>query len=70
MLQWPPRDFWDATVADVSAAYHGFASFHGQKTEEDFMTLDELEELKRKWPDKKPDDNTPDKGGTSPPVEP
>ena len=51
-VPWPPQAFWHATVWELTHAWEGYARSKGIKTEGDFMTRDELDELKQRFPDR------------------
>jgi hypothetical protein len=50
-LRWQPSEFWRSNVWELTYAWEGFARSKGISLEENIMTRDKLEELKRKFPD-------------------
>ena len=51
-LRWQPSEFWRSNVWELSYAWEGYARSKGINLDGDFMTRAELDELKRKFPDK------------------
>lgn len=54
-LHWAPRDFWEATYYEISCAYVGH--LRGTGALKDWWgqdDIDAIEDLKRRFPDKKP----------------
>jgi hypothetical protein len=48
-LRWPPEYFWRATLFEIDAAITGYIEAHSASNADDYMTRDELEELKEKY---------------------
>lgn len=53
MLLWAPGVFWAATPHELMAAIDGYIDAHGGARDEP-MSRAELDELMRRYPDKKP----------------
>lgn len=50
VLGWPPREFWNATLAEFNAAVEGWNIKNGGGAP-DAMTGDELAEMMKEYPD-------------------
>jgi hypothetical protein len=49
VLRWPPAEFWQSTLAEIAAAVDGYIEAHS--ADDDVMTRDDLEAMKRQYPD-------------------
>lgn len=49
-MHWPPHVFWQSTLAEITAAVDGHIEAHCA-TRDEAMSRDELEDLKRQFPD-------------------
>jgi len=51
VLSWTPDEFWNATPYELQAALDGWSDAHGAGPQAEPMTLEELEELCKLYPD-------------------
>jgi len=51
ILHWSPKEFWAATMFDIMAASEGEIKARKNPDQEDPMTMDEFEDLRRKLGD-------------------
>ncbi len=51
MIGISPNDFWDMSINEITMAINGFQEYNTGKKGQSVMTIDDLDELKERYPD-------------------